>query len=89
MNILQGLSSSDTFCVSLNQSAAIAPEKIIGAFEYAHPVFNQTSISAQQQRSVICGIAHTHYAGAYWYNGFHEDGVHSASDVAKRFGLSL
>ncbi|WP_340679770.1 FAD-dependent oxidoreductase [Paraglaciecola sp.] len=89
MNILQGLSSSDTFCVTLNQSAAIDPEKILGTFQYAHPVFNQTSISAQQQRSAICGITHTHYAGAYWYNGFHEDGVHSATDIAKRFGISL
>jgi predicted NAD/FAD-binding protein len=89
MNILQGLSSSDTFCVTLNQSAAIDPEKILGTFQYAHPVFNQTSISAQQQRSAICGIAHTHFAGAYWYNGFHEDGVHSATDIAKRFGINL
>ncbi|KXI29931.1 NAD(P)/FAD-dependent oxidoreductase [Paraglaciecola hydrolytica] len=89
MNILQGLNSTQTFCVTLNQTQSIHPEKILGAFQYAHPVFNQSSISAQQQRLAICGIAHTHYVGAYWYNGFHEDGVHSATDVAKRFGISL
>ncbi|MGL5993611.1 MAG: FAD-dependent oxidoreductase, partial [Aeromonas sobria] len=43
----------------------------------------------QQRRAEICGQRHTHFCGSYWYNGFHEDGVHSALDVAERFGASL
>jgi predicted NAD/FAD-binding protein len=89
MNILQGIESKDTFCVTLNQSEAIAPEKIIRSFVYHHPVLNSNTVNAQQQRDRICGKQNTHFAGAYWYNGFHEDGVHSALDVTKRFGLDL
>ncbi len=36
---------------------------------------------AQQARGDINGVLNTWYCGAYWYNGFHEDGVHSALDV--------
>jgi len=89
MNILQGIQSAHTFCVTLNRTAAIDPQKIIGKYSYAHPVFDQTSLIAQQQRALICGQNHTHFCGAYWYNGFHEDGVNSALDVCKRFGVTL
>ena len=89
MNILQGIKSDTTFCVTLNQNDAISPDKVIEKYVYHHPVFNQQSMAAQQKRSQICGKNHTHFVGAYWYNGFHEDGVTSALDVAKRFGLFL
>ncbi|GIU43745.1 NAD(P)/FAD-dependent oxidoreductase [Shewanella colwelliana] len=89
MNILQGIESESTFCVTLNQSEQIAPEKVIRSFVYHHPVLNDASVAAQQQRSLICGKRGCHFVGAYWYNGFHEDGVRSALDVTKRFGLSL
>ena len=89
MNILQGLESEHTFCVTLNQEHAIAPEKILRKFTYHHPIFSLESIAAQQQREKICGKAHTHFAGAYWHNGFHEDGVRSAVEVAKRFDCYL
>lgn len=89
MNILQGLTSDHTFCVTLNQKEAIAPEKILREFTYHHPIFSLESLNAQQQRDVICGKQHTHFAGAYWHNGFHEDGVKSAVEVAKRFDCYL
>jgi predicted NAD/FAD-binding protein len=90
MNILQCLKKdAPDFCVTLNQTALINSEKILGKFQYEHPVFNAQSIAAQKQRTLICGQQHTHFAGAYWYNGFHEDGVNSALDVCKRFGVSL
>ena len=89
MNILQGLSSDTTFCVTLNQTDAISSDKILRKFVYHHPVFSIESMRAQHQRSVICGHNNTHFAGAYWYNGFHEDGVRSAVEVAKRFDCSL
>jgi predicted NAD/FAD-binding protein len=89
MNILMGLQCQPTFCVTLNQTAAINEQHILRKFTYHHPVFNNDSFKAQQRRSEICGQQHTHFAGAYWYNGFHEDGVRSAVDVGKRFGITL
>ena len=89
MNILQGIESDTTFCVTLNQSEEIEDDKVLRRFVYHHPVLNEASVAAQQRRLEICGKAHTHFVGAYWYNGFHEDGVRSALDVTKRFGMSL
>lgn len=90
MNILQRLPvDAPTFCVTLNQTDRIKKSKILGVYHYDHPVFNASSLRSQQLRSRICGKNHTHFAGAYWYNGFHEDGVNSALDVCKRFGVSL
>lgn len=89
MNILQGLSSDDTFCVTLNQREDIEQSKILREFIYHHPVFSTESINAQQKRLEICGHQHTHFAGAYWYSGFHEDGVRSGVDVAQRFDCFL
>jgi predicted NAD/FAD-binding protein len=89
MNILQGLDTKHTFCVTLNQKESINPDKILREFTYHHPVFSIESIKAQQQRNMICGKQHTHFAGAYWHSGFHEDGVRSAVEVAARFGCSL
>ena len=89
MNILQGIKSDHTFCVTLNQKEDIKPNAILREFTYHHPIFSSQSIKAQQQRSMICGQKHTHFAGAYWHNGFHEDGVRSAVEVAQRFDCSF
>jgi predicted NAD/FAD-binding protein len=89
MNILQGLKSRHTFCVTLNQKEDIDPKTILREFTYHHPIFSAESIVAQKQRQNICGVNHTHFAGAYWHNGFHEDGVRSAVEVAKRFDCYL
>lgn len=89
MNILQSLQTEHTFCVTLNNTAEIDPEKILGRYQYAHPQFSPSMVNAQGQRSTICGINNLHFCGAYWYNGFHEDGVRSALDVCARFGATL
>ncbi|EKE86903.1 NAD(P)/FAD-dependent oxidoreductase [Idiomarina xiamenensis] len=89
MNILQGIDAPETLCVTLNNSAMIAADKILAEFVYHHPVYSIESLAARGQREQICGQQHTHFCGAYWYNGFHEDGVRSAIDVAKRFGEQL
>lgn len=86
MNILQHIKSDTTFCVSLNSSDSIDKDKILRSFHYHHPVFNQNALRSQQRRDEVNGINHTWFCGAYWYNGFHEDGVRSALDVVK--GLS-
>jgi predicted NAD/FAD-binding protein len=89
MNILQGIESDTTFCVTLNQKQDIDPNSILREFTYHHPIFSSSSIQAQQLRHKICGVKNTHFAGAYWHNGFHEDGVKSAVEVARRFDCSL
>ena len=89
MNILQGLASRHTFCVTLNHSAAIDPTKILGRFSYSHPVFTLEGAAAQQRWQDINGIRRTWFCGAYWRNGFHEDGVVSALQVCNALGESL
>jgi predicted NAD/FAD-binding protein len=83
MNILQGIESPETFCVTLNQTEHIDKSKILRQFVYAHPVFTTESLKAQQSRARINGVNGTWFCGAYWYNGFHEDGVRSALDVVE------
>lgn len=90
MNILQNFHDApETLLVTLNRSAEIKPEKIIAKFEYTHPVFTQDGIKAQGRHADISAHNRTHYCGAYWFNGFHEDGVKSGLRVAEAFGLSL
>ena len=84
MNILQHINSSETFCVTLNSSENINPNKVLRKFTYHHPVFNRAAIAAQQRKAEISGVNHTWFCGAYWHNGFHEDGVKSALDVVTR-----
>ncbi|MCE4057399.1 NAD(P)/FAD-dependent oxidoreductase [Pseudomonas sp. Au-Pse12] len=89
MNILQGLKSDTTFCVSLNQTAAIDPTHILARFTYAHPQYSLEAVAAQARWSELQGAQHSFYCGAYWANGFHEDGVVSALRVAQAFGEQL
>ncbi|WP_404343931.1 NAD(P)/FAD-dependent oxidoreductase [Pseudoalteromonas mariniglutinosa] len=89
MNILQGINSDTQFCVTLNHQDGIDKNKILKEFIYHHPVFNQSSIAAQQQKHVIDGKNNSFFCGAYWYNGFHEDGVRSAVDVARQLGVEF
>ena len=85
MNILQNIQSEHTFCVTLNNSRAIDPKKIIKRINYDHPVFTPEGILAQRRHSQINGSNRTFYCGAYWRNGFHEDGVVSALDALADF----
>ena len=89
MNILQSLKSDRTFCVSLNSGDLIDQSKVIKHLNYEHPLFTLSSINAQGRKHEISGKNNTYYCGAYWRNGFHEDGVISALDVCKDFGQSL
>ena len=89
MNILQGIASDQPFLVSLNARHKIDPEKIIGEYNYTHPIYSVAGMKAQSRRNQISGVGRIHYCGAYWYNGFHEDGVRSALDIGEKFGVSL
>lgn len=89
MNILQGIQSPCTFCVTLNSTENIAKASILGTYHYAHPVFTAAAVKAQSRWKDINGIHNTWYCGAYWGNGFHEDGVSSAVRIAKAFDITL
>nr|WP_298054998.1 FAD-dependent oxidoreductase [uncultured Halomonas sp.] len=87
MNILQRIESDTTFCVTLNDSASIDPSKVLGRYTYAHPQFTLAGQAAQARHAEISSAAQrTHFCGAYWRNGFHEDGVWSALRVAQALG---
>lgn len=89
MNILQTLSAECEFCVTLNQKQKIDTSKIVKNLEYFHPTYKPGAVSAQRRFREISGINRTHYCGAYWGNGFHEDGVNSALAACKYFGKGL
>lgn len=88
MNILQSLHSPETFCVSLNMDDRLAPTAVIKKILYHHPVFTTAAVAAQKRWAEISGPdLRTHYAGAYWGYGFHEDGVKSGLRVCESLGV--
>jgi predicted NAD/FAD-binding protein len=90
MNHLQRLRADRDFCVTLNRSEAIDPAKIIRTISYSHPVFTPAGVAAQAQHGAIGGFdTRTHFCGAYWGWGFHEDGVVSALRACEPFGVTL
>lgn len=89
MNRLQTLNTQKTYCVTLNTTDRIAPDQVLDRFEYDHPVYTTAGVAAQARHAEISGVRRTHYCGAYWGYGFHEDGVNSGLAVARAFGKEL
>lgn len=89
MNILQSLSAPETFCVSLNLEDRIDPAKVIRRMTYHHPVYTARAVAAQARWPEISGRNRTHFCGAYWGFGFHEDGVKSALRVCESLGVKV
>lgn len=87
MNQLQGITAPEQFCVTLNCTDRIDPQRILKRMSYHHPVYTAASVAAQQRRHEISGQNRTWYAGAYWGWGFHEDGMRSAVEVAAGLGV--
>lgn len=88
MNILQGINSRRTFCVTLNEDDLINPDRVLGQFNYAHPLFTMERESAQNRHRELIDLDGVSYCGAYWGNGFHEDGVNSALAVTQALNSS-
>lgn len=86
---LQGLRTPSPILLTLNRGTSVAPEKVLRELSFRHPVFDAHSLAAQRRHDEINGRRNTYFCGAYWGNGFHEDGVNSAVAVARRFGKSL
>jgi predicted NAD/FAD-binding protein len=89
MNRLQSLQSDRELCVTLNRGPAIDTARVIRTIPYAHPVYTAAGVRAQARRAEISGHNRTHYCGAYWGWGFHEDGVLSALAIGEHFGVGL
>ncbi len=85
MNILQNIPAPEPLLVTLNHTHFINPAKVIKRLSYMHPVFTLAGAAAQQRHTEISGVNRTCYAGAYWRNGFHEDGVASALSALEHF----
>jgi uncharacterized protein len=89
LNRLQGHDAPTPICVTLNATASIAPERILHQIDYQHPVYSREALAAQQRFGQISGQNRTYFCGAYWGNGFYEDGVNSALAVGRCFGKDL
>ena len=85
MNILQNIDCPQPILVTLNHTDNINPAKIIKRLQYTHPVYTLAGAAAQARHTEISGQNRTGYAGAYWLNGFHEDGVKSALAALQHF----
>ncbi|CAA6811572.1 MAG: COG2907: Amine oxidase, flavin-containing [uncultured Campylobacterales bacterium] len=87
INKLQNLKSKKDYFVTLNDTQEY--KNTIEKIEYSHPQFNENAINAQKNKDEIDGKNHTYFCGAYWRYGFHEDGLWSATKVAKKLGCEL
>jgi predicted NAD/FAD-binding protein len=85
LNKLQRLPFKLPVMVTLNPPENMEPEGIIREFDYAHPVFDQAAIEAQQQLTSIQGVNRTWFCGAWCGYGFHEDGLKSALRILPDF----
>ncbi len=83
INMLQPLPFKTPVIVSLNPIAEPDPSSVIASYDYAHPVFDQAAIAAQQDLHLIQGKNNIWFAGAWTGYGFHEDGLKSGLAVAQ------
>jgi len=87
MNRLQSLQTAEQYCVTLNATEAVAPGRELRRMVYDHPLYTRAAIRAQERWPEVSGKNHTHFCGAYWFWGFHEDGVRSGIRVAEALGV--
>jgi predicted NAD/FAD-binding protein len=83
MNHLQRLRARRQYFLTLNRDEAIDPAAVLRRFTYDHPVYTAAGVAAQHRRAEVSGLHRTHYCGAYWGWGFHEDGVVSGLRVCE------
>lgn len=88
LNLLQNLPCNKNYFVSVNLSDRIDVSKIIFSTMLSHPQFSRQSIDAQKQFQEI-NKGNILFCGAYWRNGFHEDGAFSAVQVCKQLGVAV
>jgi predicted NAD/FAD-binding protein len=87
MNRLQNLDTDEDYCVSLNDEGLVNPSRVMRRMTYKHPLYTAGAVRSQAGWDRISGRNRTHFCGAYWFYGFHEDGLNSAIRVAKSLGV--
>jgi predicted NAD/FAD-binding protein len=87
LNRLQRLPGATEYCVTLNPNGSIDERRVLRKMVYSHPLYTRDAIRAQGRWTEVSGVQRTHYAGAYWFYGFHEDGLNSALRVANALGV--
>jgi predicted NAD/FAD-binding protein len=87
MNRLQSLETAEDYCVTLNANGDVDPGRVLRRMIYEHPLYTNAAIRAQARWPEISGKNRTHFCGAYWFYGFHEDGVRSGMRVAESLGV--
>jgi hypothetical protein len=83
MNALQPIPKDDPLFVTLNTERRIDEARIHDAVEFRHPVYDAAALRAQAEIRGFNGSDQTWFCGAWMKNGFHEDGLASAVDVAR------
>jgi predicted NAD/FAD-binding protein len=83
MTRLQSLPPGPRFFVTLNAEDRINPRCVLRRMVYHHPVFTAGRAAAQSRHRELIDHHGISYCGAYWGNGFHEDGVNSGLAVAE------
>jgi predicted NAD/FAD-binding protein len=86
LNRLQALCEPEAYCVTLNQTARIAPGRTLARIAYRHPIYTVGTPAAQPLLARLNGVRNTAYCGAYQGFGFHEDGCASGIRAAAAFG---
>lgn len=82
MNSLQPIPMDDPHFVTLNDSGRIRDEFIYDQVTMRHPVYGPGVLEAQDMLRASNGTNRTWFCGAWLRNGFHEDGLATAVDVA-------
>jgi predicted NAD/FAD-binding protein len=83
LNCLQSIDAPVQFCLTLNDEGSVNSARVLRRILYQHPLVTSRSVAAQHRHAEISGHRQTHYCGAYWGYGFHEDGVTSAIRVVR------
>ncbi|MEM9529650.1 MAG: FAD-dependent oxidoreductase [Pseudomonadota bacterium] len=83
MNILQRLDAPETFCVTLNQTEQIDPDRVLANMTYHHPVYSVAGVAARARLPELNGTQRSYFCGAYHGWGFHEDGMSSGLRAAE------
>jgi predicted NAD/FAD-binding protein len=84
LNRLQALDTDKDYCVTLNED--VPEEHVLERITYTHPLFTVDTMRAQAELPELAS-ERTVYAGAYFGNGFHEDGLASGVAAARAFGV--
>jgi len=73
--------------VTLNPDGGIDERQVLRRLVYRHPLYTAEAVRAQRRWADVSGVNRTHYCGAYWFYGFHEDGLNSAVRAARALGV--